>query len=195
VRMTMLRDALTVVILFLSGFALATLIVPGAGAPLTLPPEFEDEIAIVLYTSTHCAASRHEGLPAAWKRLVSEVREALPPSVGLRTVGVNIAGHSQDDREFLEPFGPFDEVALGSGVRGISALRYVLDTHPGPAATPQIIVLRRSFAPRLVGDATSLEEEELVTRLRGSDGILLERSLAVASVRSLFRLSAEDAER
>jgi hypothetical protein len=75
----------------------------------------------------------------------------------------------------LKKFGPFDEISTGNGWNNSGILKYVYGDIPGKAATPQILVVKRTYnivsfnneKPNFAG----IKNESQITRKIGLDEI------------------------
>lgn len=65
----------------------------------------------------------------------------------------------------LQKYGAFDETTAGHGWFNEGIRRYVYEDLPGPAGTPQIIIVRRTLA--VEGDQRSVANERVLARMVG----------------------------
>ncbi len=84
--------------------------------------------------------------------------------IGIATIGIAKDSVAEQGIRHLRRFGRFDEIMAGRGWRNAGVLRYIYDDFPGPAATPQVLVLRRTLANN-VGQWEVLKEEVLVRKV------------------------------
>lgn len=74
--------------------------------------------------------------------------------------------------DHLAKFGFFDELSTGRGWVGMGMMKYVFGDIPGPASTPQVIVLGRTLR-RQPGGQTAFDGEDVVVRKVGLEEIRL----------------------
>jgi hypothetical protein len=115
------------------------------------------------------------------------VREAVDSAAayarraGLKlvTIGVALDPDWLVGATHLREVAAFDQIASGGGWVNELGFRYLHDTHPGPASTPQLLFLRRTLEVEGAADWTigyGRENELLNLRLVGT--LELERWLA-----------------
>lgn len=80
------------------------------------------------------------------------------------SVGVALDWNVAEGLAHLSASGHFDEVNAGQNALSSGALRYIWDAHPGPAATPQVLLLNRTLSVNGAG-VTAIEEDLLVRRV------------------------------
>ncbi len=124
-----------------------------------------DELVFVVIGSSSCAWSN---LPEV-ASLVREARDSVVVQAAARQMGVAMMGVAKDivaERgiRHLQRFGRFDEVTAGRGWRNSGIFRYVYDAFPGPAATPQVLVIARTLE-RTGAEWTISQERVLVRRV------------------------------
>ncbi len=124
------------------------------------------ELVFIVVGSSGCRWSNTPELVS----LVGEARNAVKEEADSRGVGFATMGVAQDDLveqgiKHLARFGRFDELSVGRGWRNAGLLKYVYGEFPGPAATPQLLVLTRD----LVGQGGQWEtaNEKVLVRLSG----------------------------
>ncbi len=103
--------------------------------------------------------------------LVRNARDAVRNEAKSRGIGFATLGLSQDHDaaagiEYLETFGAFDEIAVGRGWRNTGLNKYMYNEFPGPAATPQILVITRDISG--LGGQWEFVNETVLVRLIGS---------------------------
>ena len=110
----------------------------GAGARVDTGPE----LTFVFITSSTCGPSNDPALPAVIEEL-KLLLQGHAASVGRGFAAVGIAKDSRVEAglRHLKKFGVFDEVTTGRGWLNMGVLDYVYEQTPGPAATPQVLVL------------------------------------------------------
>lgn len=125
-----------------------------------------EELLFIVVGSSGCRWSNTPELVQLVRRAREAVREeAETRGAGFATLGVAQDNGAQLGIEHLEKFGPFDELSVGRGWRNSGLLKYVYGAFPGPAVTPQILVMSRD----LVGDGGQWEiaNETQLLRLTG----------------------------
>lgn len=125
-----------------------------------------EELLFIVIGSSGCRWSNEPELVQLVRRARDAVRkEAEVRGAGFATWGVAQDNVTQLGIEHLERFGPFDELSVGRGWRNSGLLKYVYGAFPGPAATPQVLVVTRD----LIGDGGQWEiaNESVLLRLMG----------------------------
>lgn len=144
-------------------------------APLAIEPTTGDEIVLVFIGSSTCGWSKLPELPAAFSKIRAAVQEATTQD-GKTFVAVGVAPDISVDAgiDFLSRFGPFHEVLVGRSWLNRGALEYVWQTHPGPAATPQLVLLSRELSVDSVpgGSVPSISAEKVIKRWVGAPAML-----------------------
>ena len=130
-----------------------------------------EEITMVYIGSAACGWSNHADLPDA----IEDIKTALLASSegqGIRFAAVGIARDAFviDGLRHLGSFGRFDEVMAGRSWANTGIQKYVYGAVPGPAATPQVLVLRRQFSYE--SGHVSIVDEQAIARVIGLDRIL-----------------------
>lgn len=125
-----------------------------------------EELLFVVIGSSGCRWSNKPELVNLIRRARAAVRsEAKSRDAGFATLGVAQDNVPRLGIEHLERFGPFDEISVGRGWRNSGLLKYVYEEFPGPAATPQVLVVARD----LIGEGGQWEiaNERILVRLTG----------------------------
>lgn len=127
--------------------------------------ETGEELALVYIGSSNCYWSNVEGLPF----LVRDARSQLRPrarAARYHFAAVGIARDRDVDNglRHLRKMGEFDEVMTGRGWLNIGVLKYVYEDLPGPAITPQVLVVRRWLDRDTV---IGIREEDVLLRKVG----------------------------
>lgn len=112
--------------------------------PATVPNE-GDEIALIYIGSSNCVWSNDPALPELIKNLKLVLADRAE-TTGLDFTAVGVARDmvATDGISHLHRFGAFDEIMSGRGWDNTGVQKYIYDALPGPAATPQVIVVRRT---------------------------------------------------
>ncbi len=123
------------------------------------------ELVMVYVGATGCEASNRPEM----EDHLATIRAGLAKhaaAIDSRFVAVGIALNWDvaEGLAHLSASGHFDEVNAGQNALNSGALRYIWDTHPGPAATPQVMLLHRTLSVNSAG-VTSIEEDLLVRRV------------------------------
>lgn len=124
------------------------------------------ELVFVVIGSSSCAWSRL----SETANLVREARDSLvarteASHVTLATVGVAKDNIPERGIRHLRRFGRFDEVMTGRGWRNAGVLRYIYNDFPGPAVTPQVLVIARELARS--GGQWEIADERVLVRKAG----------------------------
>ncbi len=103
-------------------------------------------ILFVYIGSEECKASLDPG----FAKKVAELREAVRrqaanEGVSFSTLGISAGRSPELGTEYLAKFGPFDEVTSGNGLLNDGAIHYMLQTLPGDAMVPQVLVVERQL--------------------------------------------------
>lgn len=125
-----------------------------------------EELLFIVIGSSGCRWSNKPELARLVRRARDVVRsEAMSRDAGFATLGVAQDNVPQLGIEHLEKFGRFDELSVGRGWRNSGLLKYVYEEFPGPAATPQVLVVARD----LIGEGGQWEvaNERVLVRLTG----------------------------
>ena len=164
--------AIVVVLAAVAGYLTMQVARPGGESVerTLISPTGGEEVVLVLLVSPDCMASNSPDLPTAWAKIVTKVAEALPAQVGLRRVGVALSRSVTAGGDFLEHFGQFDELLVGGRMSGIGSLYLIHESHRGPAAVPQIVVMTRSTGVAGSG-RIAIGKPAIVARATGLDSI------------------------
>lgn len=147
--------------------AYAVMTVDAVGA-LAGPPR-QGEYALVYVGSSACGWSESERMETLFKG-ARKIVEGLAEREGYSaaSVGVALDWSPSAGLGHLGRFPAFDEIVVGRGLFGRGAQDYIWSQHPGPAATPQILVLRREWGTTEASpDRYMLTREEVVVRKVG----------------------------
>lgn len=133
------------------------------------------ELVVVYMGSANCVWSNRDSVALA----VREIKSTLADRAGERghafaSLGVALDWSVEDGLGHLEKFGHFDEVAAGRNWLNHAAIDYLWKDVPGRAATPQVLVLKRSIRgpdDRAPGRRYVVGDPELVVRKVGYDEI------------------------
>ena len=137
----------------------------GVYRPATMRDE-DEEIALIYIGASSCGWSNQPELAATIKELkVLLASRAQDTGLGFAAVGIATDVVADAGIEHLDKFGAFDEVISGRGWSNAGVQEYVFETIPGPAATPQVLVVRRIIDSD--GDSPTVLDEQLLTRKLG----------------------------
>lgn len=104
------------------------------------------ELALVYIGSSRCGPSNADELPGWIDDLKVHFAEvAASRGVGFTAVGIARDWDAAAGVSHLRKFGLFDEILVGRNWLNTGLLRYVWNDLPGPAATPQLILVERSL--------------------------------------------------
>ena len=157
-------------------FVVPSCVVSACGTTITShlsePENMGSRHLVMVYVgSSTCGPSNGDELLTAVAKLREELaRAADERSLGYRTIGVAIDHSTEQGYEHLERVGRFDEIITGSRWTNLGALRYIWQTLPGQASTPQVIATMREWSgdPDEPLTDRSVTDETLLLRLVGS---------------------------
>ena len=124
------------------------------------------ELVFVFVGSSSCSWSNRPELRDFVRTARLAVRDkSIAEDIGFAAVGVARDVVASKGIAHLAAFGEFDEIMAGRGWLNSGVLRYIYGDLPGPAATPQILVVER----RVVVDQgqRSVAGERVVARHAG----------------------------
>lgn len=128
------------------------------------------EIVLVLVGAAFCGAQREPGFPQAVEDAKLRVREqARSRGAQFRAVAVSLDWKTDEALAFLEGFGAFDEVTVGSNWLNEGARRYIWRDLPGPAAVPQLLVIEREIE---IEPQVQVRSERVIKRLAGAPPVI-----------------------
>jgi hypothetical protein len=128
------------------------------------------EIVLVLVGAAFCGAQREPGFPQAVEDAKLRVRDqAKARGAQFRAVAVSLDWKTDEAMSFLDGFGAFDEVTVGSNWLNEGAQRYIWRDLPGPAAVPQVLVIEREIE---IEPRVQVRSERVVKRLVGAPTVI-----------------------
>lgn len=130
------------------------------------------ELIALFIASSTCGASNHPTLPADLRR----IRAALASNAAagrkrFAFVGVALDENPRVGIQFLERFGPFDEILSGGSWVGTGAIDFMIRGIPGPLALPQLLVLERTV--KVDASSINVSADRIVARVLGFDEMAL----------------------
>jgi hypothetical protein len=132
--------------------------------------EEEKYLRFVYIGSSGCVYSNNE-ITHQILRELKEYFRTFAHEQGYRFLSRAIAVDPSSDRGFyfLIKSGPYDEIISGSRWFNLGVYRYIWDTLPGYASTPQILLTVTEYKPTLVGNHIGYinQEEKLLKRISG----------------------------
>lgn len=139
-------------------------------APETYLPEARvdsgPEIVFVFIGSSQCRWSTDPEAQQLVRKAKLAVREtAHQRGHGFAAIGIARDMIASDGIEHLDDFGNFDETLAGRGWMNTGVMKYIYGDLPGPAATPQIVVVKRHV--RVENGQRSIVDERVLTRKAG----------------------------
>ena len=139
------------------------------------------ELIAFFIASSTCGASQHPTLPQALR----QIRDSLTVTAKGQGKRFIFAGVALDETpakglDFLQPFGPFDEVIAGGSWLGTGAVDFLIRSIPGPLAMPQLLIIERDVV--VEKSTITVGPDRIVTRVLG-----------FAEIFKLAGLSAESA--
>lgn len=130
-----------------------------------------EELVLVYLGAWSCPWSNVDGLRDAVRSIRDDWhRVAQDSGKGFATVGIAPDVSVDEGVEHLAKYGSFDEVIVGRGWLNVGMMKYVYGDIPGPAATPQVLIIERTI--HRVAGQTWISDEKVVRRLVGADEIL-----------------------
>lgn len=124
------------------------------------------EIVLVLVGAAFCGAQREPGFPQAVEDAKLRVREqAKARGAQFRAVAVSLDWRTDEAMSFLDSFGTFDEVTVGSNWLNEGAQRYIWRDLPGLPAVPQLLVIEREIE---IEPRVQVRSERVVKRIAGA---------------------------
>lgn len=133
--------------------------------PATVQGENE-EIALIYIGSSSCGWSNQPELVETIKELkVLLASRAQDLGLGFAAVGIATDVVAGAGIRHLDEFGAFDEVISGRGWSNAGVREYIFEAIPGPAATPQILMVHRTIDSD--DDSPTVLGEQLLTRKLG----------------------------
>lgn len=138
------------------------------------------EVVFLYIGAESCGWSNVDGLRDAVVRMADALRDEVD-SQGKRFVTIGIARDIsiEDGLRHLRRVGPFDEVISGRGWLNTGLIKYIYGDIPGPAATPQVVLIERTVH-RLAGQ-TRVGSEQVIGRFVGAKEILEWRGDALSN--------------
>lgn len=135
------------------------------------------DLILVYIGSSTCGPSNSVALPSMVEAIrASMAPEAIDRGARFRTIGIAKDGVVDRGIAHLTKFKPFNEVSAGGGWGNVALRHFVYEDVPGLPATPQIVVVERTYevsngrpqrgaySDRLVRRAVGLKE---ISRLAG----------------------------
>ncbi len=134
------------------------------------------QLVMIYLGSSSCAWANRDDVRAA----VREVKKLLAERAARTerpfvTIGVSLDWSIEDGLTHLTEIGEFDEIAVGNKWVNLAAIRYIWHDVPGPASTPQIIVVERTVLAPESKDVIAVRDvptEALLARKVGAFEIL-----------------------
>lgn len=128
------------------------------------------ELVVVYVGSTSCKASLEPGFADVVHSINDKVRAAAKRDGKLfSSVGVALDWSTNQGASYLTQFGDFDEISVGRNWLNGSVVNFVWRDHPGPAATPMIVVFERDVV--MDNEAIKVSQERILKRVVGGDEI------------------------
>ncbi len=128
-----------------------------------------NEILLVFVGGSFCRANRRPGFHQAVENAKLRVRDqAVARGRQFRAVAVSLDWKPTEALAFLDGFGNFDEVSVGSNWVNDSAIRYVWRDLPGDPTVPQLVVVERHVE---VGRTVQVGSERVLKRVLGAEQI------------------------
>lgn len=140
----------------------------------TYVPDFElrngTEIVLVLVGAAFCGAQREPGFPQAVEDAKLRVQaQAKTRGAQFRAVAVSLDWKTDEALSFLQGFGAFDELVVGSNWLNEGARRYIWRDLPGLPAVPQVLVVEREIE---IEPGVQVRSERVVKRIAGAAPVM-----------------------
>ena len=104
------------------------------------------QLVLVYFGKAHCGWSNLDWLPPVIEDIkVRLSKKAADMGRGFMAVGVALDWSPLEGLDHLAKMGLFDEVSAGYNWGNSAALKYMYQDMPGPAATPQLLILERTL--------------------------------------------------
>ncbi|MDE0013372.1 MAG: hypothetical protein OXU36_19665 [Candidatus Poribacteria bacterium] len=113
----------------------------------TFRVDYKEELHVVFFGSSVCAASNDEELPEMIDAIKKEMlRHAIDMDLGFNAVGVAIDWYNEDGINYLRKYGAFDEIVAGRKWHGLGARTFMKENIVGQTFTPQVLIYLRESA-------------------------------------------------
>lgn len=140
------------------------------------------QAVLVLLGASWCGDSRRSGLQHAFSRISRETAQiASRKNETFVSIGVALDRAPKKGLRWLEEVGSFNEIISGSGWLNSGAIAYIWRDVPGPAALPQILLIRRLV--RLRGSIVEVDSVILQERWIGTAEIIRRAKIAEPGLR------------
>lgn len=145
-----------------------------------------EEIVVIYVGSSRCSWCARPELPRYVAQAVEAIRAERRASARVTLIGVAVETDPSAGLDHLRRVAPFDQVTAGGGWLNDGAYRYIWAGVGQPAATPQIIVLRRTIERDAQEDGSALyrvRDERILARKVGLRSIAewVETGVPIAS--------------
>jgi len=148
--------------------------IPVKQAAEYVPPATQksgDEVVFIYIGSSTCQWSNVAGLPDRIKQLKRDLfAQAQASGLAFASIGVARDGVAADGMDYLQRFGSFDEVMSGRGWVNSGVQQYMFGAMPGPAITPQVVVVRRTL--RYQAGLVVVQSDSVLARMAGVGEIM-----------------------
>lgn len=133
----------------------------------------QTEVTFVYIGSSSCDFSTRPPVKRAVRSLISRShRLTVTDDIGFTAIGVSVDYDVESGISHLNNVASFDEVLVGNSWANVGLEKYVWEEMPGPAVTPQIVIIRRNVStPNNSNGAYRIQDEEVVARIKGSKEI------------------------
>jgi len=129
------------------------------------------ELVAVYVSSTFCIGSRAEGLHEAVEKVKLILSErASEGGVGFRAVGVALDWHTDSGKAYLDEFGAWDEIAVGSNWFGMGPEILIWGDTSARSSIPQLVVYEHDVFP--AGSEVTFTPRRYLKRVYGADAIV-----------------------
>jgi len=150
------------------------------GGPSAVRPRAGTEFLAIFVGSSTCGACQYPGLREALDQIRETLREEVERQNKLFiSVGVSLDQSPWVGTEFLEGFGPFDEILSGGGWMNVGSISFIVRDFPSQRSIPQLILMERDV--KLDGGSILSVDDRLVGRKIGAGGIVNYATILLSS--------------
>lgn len=129
-----------------------------------------EELVLAFVSSTWCVGSRAPGLHEAIEQAKLEMSDhASVEGIDFRALGVALDWPADSGIAYLQEFGEFDELIVGSNWWNLGAQELIWEDDETNPRIPQIIIFRREITS---SGAPSFGPRRVIKRVEGGDTIV-----------------------
>lgn len=129
-----------------------------------------EELVLAFISSTWCVGNRAPGLHEAIEEAkLTMADRASVEGIRFRAVGVALDWPTADGIAYLNEFGEFDELVVGSNWFNLGVEELIWEDEETSASIPQVIIFRREVK---ASPTPSFGQREVLKRVTGGDAIV-----------------------